>query len=228
MSPASPVNIVQLSRTGPTVSGSDRELRRLRAEFDRRHCIRFPSLLDPDSYRLIQRQVDEAAFAPRTHEKIAAELCMTVNPALHMLNFLVNDGRFFHVVREVTGCGHIGAFIGRVYRMASGMGHYDSWHSDFVDHRMIGMSVNLSPQAYSGGVFRLRERGSGTILTEAPNTGAGDAILFRIAHHVEHCVTDVEGAAPKTAFAGWFVSEPDFFSLLSTERLIVRSIATAE
>jgi hypothetical protein len=222
------VTVVQLSRTGPTVCSSEQDLQRLRADFDRHHCIRLPGLLDADSFRFVQRQFDAAVFADRTHDQIALELCMAENPALNLLNFLVNDGRFFRVVREVTGCGHIGAFIGRVYRMASGMGHYDSWHSDYIDHRMIGMSVNLSPQTYSGGVFQLRDRGSEAILTEAPNTGAGDAILFRIARHVEHRVTDVEGPVPKTAFAGWFVSEPDFFSLLSSQRAIDQSIATAE
>jgi len=214
--------VVQLSRTGAVIRATTRDRRRLRDEFDRRHCIRLPRLLDADAFRYIQRQFDAAVFADRVHQKISLELCMTENPALNLLNFLVNDPRFFDVVRGVTGCGRIGAFIGRVYRMAAGAGHYDNWHSDCCDHRMIGMSINLSPQVYSGGVFQLRQRASETILVEAPNTGPGDANLFRISQHVEHRVTDVDGNAPKTAYAGWFVSEPDFFALLA------QSSATAE
>ena len=218
--------IVQLSRIGPTVRAAQ-QARRLRAEFDRRHCIRLPGLLDPQSFQYIQRQFGEAVFADRVHDRIALELCMRENPALNLLNFLVNDGRLFRVIRDLTGCGRIGAFVGRVYRMASGAGHYDSWHTDCIHHRMIGMSVNLSPTAYAGGTFQLRERGSERIL-EAPNTGPGDAIVFRIATHIEHRVSDVEGDVPKTAYAGWFVSEPDFMDLLTSRRDTSASIATAE
>ena len=98
--------------------------------------------------------------------------------------------------------------MGRVYRMIPGSGHYDSWHSDMIGHRMIGMSINLSPEPYSGGVFQLRERDSEQILYEVANTGLGDAILFRLADHLQHRITDVDGTIPKTAFAGWFQSEP--------------------
>jgi hypothetical protein len=46
------------------------------------------------------------------------------------------------------------------------------------------------------------------------NTGPGDALLFRIARHLTHRVTPVDGTADKTAFAGWFRSEPEFIALL--------------
>ena len=209
--------MVQLTRSGLNVSGSADDLYRLRAQFDRQHCIQLRGLLDADVFGFIQRQIDHAEFVDKTHENIGVELCMTDNAALNLLFFLSNDDRFFQLVRELTGCDRIGAFMGRVYRMVPGTGHYDSWHNDCVAHRMIGMSVNLSPQIYAGGVFQLRERRSQEILTEAPNTGPGDAILFRIADHVEHRVTSVDGAVPKTAFAGWFVSEPDFLSLLGRD-----------
>jgi hypothetical protein len=207
--------VVQLTRSGLTVSSSAEDLRRLRTQFDRQHCIQLPSLLEADVLGFIQQQIHQAGFFDKTHKNIGTELCMTANAGLNLLYFLSNDGRFFQLVRQLTGCDHIGAFTGRVYRMVPGTGHYDSWHSDCVAHRMIGMSVNLSLAIYTGGVFQLRARHSTEILTEAPNTGPGDAILFRIADHLEHQVTSVSGTIPKTAFAGWFVSAPDFLSLLS-------------
>jgi len=209
--------VVQLTRSGMNISASPEDLQRLRTHFDRHHCIRLPALLDADVLGLVQNQVERAEFAGKTHQNIGVELCMRTNAALTLLYFLSNDRRFFRLVQELTGCDRIGAFIGRVYRMVPGSGHYDSWHSDNVADRMIGMSVNLGSQAYTGGVFQLRKRDSTETLAEMPNTGAGDAILFRIAGHVEHRVTAVEGTVPKTAFAGWFVSEPDFLSLLSPE-----------
>ena len=42
--------------------------------------------------------------------------------------------------------------------------------------------------------------------------GNGDAIIFRLASHLQHRNTNVTGSTPKTAFAGWFRSDPpDFF-----------------
>jgi hypothetical protein len=222
------MSMVQLTRSGPIVTWTADEIRRLRAEFERRHCIRLPALLPPDGFDYVRRNVERGAFAEKIHGQIGVELCMAENAALSLLYFLTNDRRIFSLVRELTGCDSIGGFVGRVYRMVPGTGHYDSWHTDCVADRLIGLSVNLSTETYVGGVFQLRERGSEAVLTEAPNTGDGDAILFRIAAHIEHRVTPVEGTVPKTAFAGWFVSKPDLIKLLVSRSASVLSTATAE
>ena len=39
------------------------------------------------------------------------------------------------------------------------------------------------------------------------------SLVFGLAGELEHRVTDVEGLVLKTAFAGWFRSQPDFLSL---------------
>lgn len=97
-----------------------------------------------------------------------------------------------------------------------GRGHRMRWHDDVerAKGRMIGMSINLSAEVYRRGVFQLRDRRSARVLRELPNTGFGDAVLFRIAADLEHRVTPVVGGAAKTAFAGWFCSRPDFRSSL--------------
>jgi hypothetical protein len=190
---------------------------RLRTQFDGEHCIRLPGFIDAELLRFIHKRFEHARFDVRVHQNIGVELSLADNVTLSLLHFLSNAPTLFDVIRQMTGCGRIGCFIGRVYRMAPGAGHYDSWHSDTTDHRLIGMSVNLGAPSYAGGIFRLREASSKKILCEAVNTGPGDAIVFRIARHLEHCVTAVEGTVPKTAFAGWFKSEPEFLSLLSRD-----------
>jgi hypothetical protein len=220
--------VLQLTRSAPALTWTDADLRRLRLEFDARHCIHLPSLLDVDDVRFVRGQIDRGVFREKIHDSIGVEECLAQNAGLHLLNFLANDGRFFRLVQRLTGCDPIGAFIGRIYRMIPGAGHYDSWHTDCVAHRMVGMSVNLSAGVYAGGVFQLRPRGSTGIPVEAPNTGAGDAIMFRIDPHIEHRVTAVEGTVAKTAFAGWFVSEPRFFDLLASASDNSLSAATAE
>jgi hypothetical protein len=94
--------------------------------------------------------------------------------------------------------------------MLPGSGHYDSWHDDLGDYRLVAMSLNLSREVYSGGVLRIRHHATGQIVHAVANTGLGDAILFRITPELDHYVTEVEGAVPKTAFAGWFKSQPHF------------------
>jgi hypothetical protein len=207
--------VVQLTRSGQVVLPSKDDLDRLRTQFDGEHCVRLPGFLDTELLSFVQEQVERARFDVRVHPNISVELCLTDDVTLSLLYFLSNDPRLFHVVRQITGCGRIGCFLGRVYRMVPGAGHYDSWHTDAVGHRLIGMSVNLGAHIYDGGVFRLREAGSKKLLCEAVNTGAGDAIVFRIATHLQHCVTPLEGTMPKTAFAGWFQSEPEFLTLLT-------------
>jgi hypothetical protein len=78
------------------------------------------------------------------------------------------------------------------------------------------LSINLSKEIYSGGILQIREWESQRIIQEAANVGFGDGILFRLADSLEHRVTDVEGRVPKTAFAGWFRSQPDFLSMVKS------------
>lgn len=209
--------MLQLTRSGVRVSGDGRERDRLREEFDRQHCVRLTGLLDSAAIGFLRETIDRASFVHRTHAGIGVEVCMESNAALALLYFLANAPELHRLVQHITRCGRIGAFVGRVYRMVPGAGHYDSWHRDNVAHRLIGMSVNLGAENYVGGVFRLRKVGSPNVLCEAANTGCGDAILFRIADDLEHMVTPLEGGVAKTAFAGWFVSEPDFLSMLTSD-----------
>ncbi len=207
--------MIQLTRLGTVVSASAGALAALRQQFDERHCVRLPRLLAPDLLDLVRREVGGGDFAERVHDGIGSnkELCLRDGVASGLLHFLVNSQALFGAVGEITGCAHIGCFSGRVYRFAPGAGHHDAWHADTCEHRMIAMSINLSPRPYEGGVLQLRNARTKQLLHEAVNTGFGDAILFRLARDLEHRVTEVEGAHPKTAFAGWFRSDPDFLSV---------------
>ena len=205
--------MIQLEPDGLHGSLSDSEAQQLRDQFDAAHCIKLPRLLGPRSVAMMREFVEEIPFVHRVHGKIGTEFCLTDGRATRLMFFLVNDPLLFAVVRRVTGCARIGCFTGRVYRMLPGAGDYDTWHSDLLQDRMIGMSVNIGP-AYEGGVFQLRERGSTRIVAEAPNVVPGDAILFRIDQKLEHWITPMAGATPKTAFAGWFRDSPEFMSLM--------------
>jgi hypothetical protein len=206
--------MIQITRAGTIAAGSQESEQALRAEFDEKHCVRICQFLEPGLLELVQRGLEHAEFYDRAHGDIGLELCMADNHLSGLLHFLTSSPPLFEAIERITGCGRIGSFEGRVYRMIPGGGHYDSWHGDTGNQRMIGMSVNLSAAPYSGGVFQLREHHDGPIRCEVANTGFGDAILFRISPYLFHRVTPVEGTAAKTAFAGWYVPQPHWHPLV--------------
>jgi hypothetical protein len=206
---------IQLTNLGLSLSGTVEDLRHRRQEFDRQHCILLPGLFEPTLLQEVQQRLNRAEFYERSDEGIALESCLRDKGISSLLHFLLNNRNFFQVVEQLTGCGRIGCFEGRVYHLNPACGHYDSWHDDMVGHRkMLAVSINLSQAVYRGGVLQIRDQASKQIVHEMANTGLGDGIIFRIASYLEHRVTAVEGSVVRTAFAGWFYSQPDYETLL--------------
>ena len=208
--------MIRIGKMGVTSFGSARDLDRLRTQFNKHHYVRLRALLDPELLQFIQPHIDRGEFYERVHQDIGSnrELCMTGNTAFGALLLLMNDEKLFTIIQDVTQCDRIGCFEGRIYRVNPEAGHHDSWHNDLGEHRLVAMSINLSNEAYLGGVLQIRDRESGEIVSEAPSVGAGDAVIFRLSDSLQHRITEVEGKSSKTAFAGWFRAEPTFPALL--------------
>ena len=206
--------VIQLTRQGTHVKAGPEELADLANAFSRQHHLRLPSLIEPSLIDKVSRELEQARFRKRTYRGVGVEQKLSNTRITGLLNFLANNQTLFQTIQTVTNCGAIGCFLGRVYRMAPTKEHYDLWHDDVLGNRLIAMSINLSPDEYSGGVLQLRESVSKKIIAEVPNTGFGDGVIFRIADFLEHRITDVVGTAPKMAFAGWFKSKPDFLATI--------------
>ena len=205
---------ILLTNRGTEILVSAVALEALRTQFAEQQYVRLGSLIEPSLLERIALEIDKSQFHRHAHKKIGVELGMAADSRpVHLLRLLANNSRLFKVVDQITSCGPIGCFDGRIYRMLSGPAHYDSWHDDLTSHRKVGMSINLSASPYQGGTFQLRNLTNGTEVHVA-NIGCGDAILFQLGSHLKHRVTPVEGPLPKTAFAGWFCSEPEYRSLL--------------
>lgn len=217
---------IHIGNSGVVHSGPSMDLSALRAEFDRQHYITFPGLIGRELLEFIQSQIDQGEFYERVHDRIGSnrELCMTAGTAGAALMFLVNDPALFEIIQDITQCAQIGCFQGRIYRVNPDSGHHDSWHDDLGEDRLIGMSINLSRDPYAGGTLQIRDKPSGQIVSEAPNAGFGDAIIFRLSHRFQHRITEMEGTVSKTAFAGWFRSQPDFLSLFKEQSQRAREV----
>ena len=208
--------IVSVGKSGLTSGSPGIDLPTLRAQFDREHYIRFSDFVESEVLDFVQRQIDAGEFYQRVHEGIASnkELCMAGNAGFGALLLLVNDEKLFQIIQAVAQCARIRSFEGRVYRVSAGQGHHDSWHNDVGEHRLVGMTINLSKDIYSGGALQIRERESGRIISEVPNVSPGDAVIFRLSDRLQHRITEPEGKVPKTAFAGWFKAQPNFLCML--------------
>lgn len=176
----------------------------LREEYQSLSTFRIRRLIHPDLMKMLSKRLAQTDWKVRQHGKIGTEIVPADEVLTGTLNFVVNLPPFLDVIRLITGATGIAGYEGRIYRF-SGSEHYDSWHDDMDGSaRVVGMSVNLSPAPYEGGLFRIRTRGSAEAFRELPNTVPGDAIFFRISPDLQHIVTPVLGSEPKTAFAGWF------------------------
>jgi 2OG-Fe(II) oxygenase superfamily len=217
--------MIQFTRAGAAlgstnlVLGPDPALEAAREVFSANDYVKVARFLAGDLFAEILAKIQADDFYERTQEGLGSEANLRQDsPITALLWLLVNDDRLFRVVETVTGCPPIGLFQGRVYRFTASPSHYDDWHDDLGDNRLVALSVNLSSHAYEGGLLQIRDSTSGEILHEESNTGPGDALIFRLAPNLQHRVTSVTGKRPKTAFAGWFKSEPDFKALLGSRR----------
>ena len=208
--------MIQLTRSGLRGS-SPGEVVRLADTFATSHAVKLPRLLEPALLETVSRAVASSRFTERVHAHLdppTIDLGLD-DPATHgRLLVLFNDAALFHFVEAVTGCPPIGAFQGTVYRMVPGAHHLDSWHDDVEATRLVALTLNLSPDGYSGGVLQIRKTDPPAIVHEVANTGFGDAIMFRIAAGFEHRLTPVEPGPVKIAWTGWFRREPSFLDVL--------------
>lgn len=210
--------MIQLQQSRVVIDPGD--ISKLRMHFRRSHCVLLPKILEASLLDLLLSRFQGARWQRKAHSNIRVETISMDQLGLEVLHFLINAPNFLNFIEEVgetepiTWCG------GRVYRMLPNSRHYDSWHDDNIKNRLIGITINLSPLPYRGGVFQMREEGSKRLLVQIANTGLGDALLFRISRKLEHRVTEVTGNQPKTAFAGWFqTGELDLASRLKMIRL---------
>jgi 2OG-Fe(II) oxygenase superfamily len=205
---------VRLTRRGVERTASAADLSAAKTEFAAQHSTVLRGFIEPSLLCVIQRQLSNEALLHKMNEGIGTELRLPSGPLSSALEFLTNDPDLFAAIREVTGCAPIGCFRGRVYRMLPEAGHASYWHSDVSGGRMITMSINLSAAMFDGGELQIRDAASQRMVRRLRNTGAGDAVIFRIDPSLQHQVLPLTGMTPRDALAGWFLASPDYRDML--------------
>jgi len=190
-------------------------LDQLHDEYAIRHCVVLRELLEPKILAYLQGHINISHMVTKSELDGDSEFGKVLflpesEPALFIFRLLLNNRRFFALLEGITNCSVIGNFFGRIHTSIQGTQHQIEWHGDNADTRLLGLTIDLGTEDYTGGVFQLRRRSTGEILCEVPRMRAGDAFVFGIAPDLQHRLTVVEGGGPRTVGVGWFRSQPDF------------------
>ncbi len=203
--------LATLTRLGISSDATPSQLRSAHEHFEQHDYLRMSGFIEPALLRVIQHYLRGAVFKEKEYE-VGSALSLSDNPLAGVFYVLLNDPKLFRLIRRVTGCGRIGCFTGRLYRMVARDGHAFKWHNDIMYDRKVAISISVSDAAYRGGTLQIRDTSRGKRET-VPNLGFGDAIIFRVAEHLQHRVTPVVGECAKTAVTGWFCSRPSYTSV---------------
>jgi hypothetical protein len=203
------VRLLRIGAGATEVVGTAADLAEARRHYAAEHHLLLEGFLHPELLASVRARIDEVAF--EGVEACGTELRLENGRAFDLMEFLLNDRALHAAVEALTGCGPIGCYQGRIYRM--GAEHVAKWHNDVVDTRLVAMTINVSPAPYEGGGVAVKEVHTGRIL-DIPAPAIGDALIFRIGDDLTHKNTDIVGPAAKTAVAGWFRREPRFADLL--------------
>jgi len=191
----------------------DQPLVQLKAQFAETGCALLPGFLTPPLLDPLLRMLKTTMFVPKneTHEGVVFGTTSFVpldEPVMEALHFILNRPSLFQTVAKAANCPPLGNFAGRLHRTTASPGEGIGWHNDAVQHRTVGLNINLSTEEFTGGLFQIRGPDSKKP-TEIKHSTLGDAFLFRIDHGWEHQLTPVE-SGERTVAVGWFRTEPDW------------------
>jgi len=175
---------IQLNRSGLVLPQKE-VLRELAHQFQREHHLVLRGFLPPELLERVRADIASGEFRDFVSKGVGADLRMEPSIGIQMIKFMMNLPSTLQFARALSGAEAIRGFSGRVYTMLPRPEHYDSWHDDLVDGRLLSITVNLGG-AYEGGVLEMRSRKSEQVLWGVRNTGPGDATFFALGPDLQH------------------------------------------
>ena len=223
--------MIQLGCNGIEWSKDD-EWRTLQEEMRTRHCVLLKDFLAPSLISVIRPLLTTNRFLPYEHvdqkgkgRVLARERRLEASdPLARLFTFCLNSTRFHRAVGDLAGLDKdIRYFLSRCYKRYPGIDHFDSWHTDYISSRLLGMSINLSTEPLQGEGFRIRDRSGSRKVHRTIKSDFGDAHLFRIDKRLEHRVLPLKGTVPRICCAGWFLPHRNVRDLFRLEPETARS-----
>lgn len=194
-----------IGRTRTQISGAIADAR---AQFREAKALLVSGGADEDLLTALDRLGQRASFVGQPVPHIGHRWVDSQELAATAVKVAVCRSPFLRWVEEVTGCGPVSAMSAWVAEMRPGEGDALGWHRDTGADYALGITVHLGAAAYDGGIFELREVGSGVMRFRHDRAQRGDVLLFDIDHALEHRVTPVTGGAARRVCTGWLHKAP--------------------
>ena len=183
--------------------------------FKNTHSLVIPDFFCSSLQELMNLYLSQAEFFVDSHagtenNLIAKEYTVTRESIINnLLSFYLNKPEVIETVKKITQCENIKSFFGRIYKFEDDENSFDSWHNDISkkEHRIVGISLNLSSSPYTGGEFTIRNKKTHKIYRKVKHDNWGGVHFFRIHPDLEHKVDKVTGINPRIAYAGWFIDQ---------------------
>src|SRR5262245_25503404 len=137
-----------LRLTAAGIEADDRLFSGLQLDFAERRSVLLPRFVNGVVLDELAARADAASFLPKTEGSDddrfgCVQALPRTDPLLFLFHFLLNRPVLFKAIERITGCEPIGNFVGRLHRTAAGSGEHIDWHGDNIDHRLIGLTVNI-------------------------------------------------------------------------------------
>jgi hypothetical protein len=206
---------IQVTQTGVEIA--EHEIPRMAEEFVRTGIVMLRGFLPPVILDPLLKNLETASYEVRHEESGGRGRFGTTlkipptDPIISSFLFVLNRESLFEAVRKITGCEPLGNFVGRIHRTGPEGDQHIDWHNDVYDFRTVGLNINLSRQAFTGGSFLLRDQQK-VLRREVAEWSPGDAFLFQIDTGWFHRLTPVT-AGERTVGVGWFRTRPNWTSI---------------
>lgn len=193
---------VQIGRIRTEVMASPVDYR---DEFARRGSLYLTNFLTPDMLGTVRRICRAATFVPKATALLGSMEVEWPRRAGLAVSIALSQPTLLRWLEEATGCGPIERADGRIAQGRPGQPHQLDWHDDQVDPtRRLAITINLTEDDYEGGLFALRSRESGLILTSHRHDRLGAALIFEVSDRFEHRILPVTAGGPRRVYTGWF------------------------
>src|SRR5690348_14400548 len=118
--------MIRITRGGTQIDMTSDDRERLRAEFVRQQAILLPQFVAPDLIGLLMDRLEKSTFhdAEREEQQVVGTRQLAEDHlVVALLHLLCSEDKLRALVGELTGCGRVLGFYGRLYRLLPQSGH---------------------------------------------------------------------------------------------------------
>ena len=178
---------------------------RLAAEFALHRAIACRGAIEPGLLSSLMRFCRDGSFLSDEVKGLGHREVESPQRAGRVITLALKRAALISWLEGVAGCGPLGNVEGRVVRALANNHDQLVWHDDLDDPcRRLAITINLSEQAYEGGLFELRDKRTHDIRATHHHLEPGTALVFDVAPDVEHRVLPVTAGGPRCVYTGWF------------------------